>query len=114
MKILFKILAVLFAVFFVWAAYVQNNDPDATMWYAIYGIAAVASLLFIANKLPYALAVILFLGYVIGAIVFWPSKFEGVSIGAGDINNIEHGRESLGLIINALIMLIYAWRIKRK
>lgn len=42
----------------------------------------------------------------------WPEKFEGITIGNGDIVNIERGRESLGLLIVAIVMLIYALRLR--
>jgi len=112
MKTVVKIIALLFTILFVWAAYVQHNDPDALMWYGIYGIAALASLLYVFGKLPYYVALLLFIAYLVGVVAFWPSEFEGVSLGTGDINNIEQGRESLGLLINALVMLIYAWQLK--
>jgi hypothetical protein len=56
----------------------------------------------------------LFIGYGIGAYLFWPDTFEGVTIGEGEINNIEHARESLGLLILAIVMLIFGFRAKTK
>ncbi|MEO0528846.1 MAG: transmembrane 220 family protein, partial [Bacteroidota bacterium] len=102
MRIFLRTLSLIFAILFVWAAYVQYNDPDALLWYAVYGVAALASLLFFFNKLNYFIAATLCVGYLIGAFVIWPVKFEGVSIGEGDITNIERGRESLGLLVVAL------------
>lgn len=97
---------------FVWAALVQYNDPDAFIWYFIYGIAAGASFLFFLGRLNLLIPVVLSFAYLIAAWIFWPDHFEGVSIGSGNIDNIEHARESLGLIINALVMLFYAWRVR--
>ncbi|MDL5511509.1 transmembrane 220 family protein [Arenibacter sp. M-2] len=112
MRLFSKIFSAVFTVLFVWAALVQYNDPDALMWYLIYGIAAVASFLFFLGKLNLLIPVLLSFAYLIAAWIFWPDQFEGVSIGGGNIDNIEHARESLGLIINALVMLFYAWRVK--
>ena len=112
MKTIFKVLAIIFMLYFLWAAYVQNNDPDAILWYAIYGISAIVSLLFLFDKLPFVAAISLFVCFIGGVIFFWPTAFEGVTIGEGDIKNIEEGRESLGLLINAIVMLLFAWRIK--
>jgi len=112
MKAIFKLLAVVFLGMFIYAIYVQLNDPDATLWYAIYGVAALASILFIMNKLPFSIAVILFLGYIIGCALFWPEQYEGLSLGEGDIKNIEEGREAVGLLITAGIMMIYAFGVK--
>jgi len=111
MNTFFKILGIVFAILFTWAAYVQNNDPDAMRWYAIYGMAALASLLFALNQLKLMWAVFLFLFYLGFAIFNWPDKFEGVTIGQGDIVNIERGREALGLLVAALMMAIYGLRI---
>ena len=112
MRLFSKIFSAVFTILFVWAALLQYNDPDALVWYMIYGIAAVASFLFFLGKLNLLVPVVLTLAYLIGAWIFWPEQFEGVAIGMGNIDNIEHARESLGLMINALVMLFYAWRIK--
>lgn len=112
MKLFSKIFSAVFALLFLWAAYLQYNDPDALLWYAIYGLAALVSVLFFLNRLPLVIAVGLAFAYLIGSYVFWPEKYEGFTIGGGDIDNIEHARESMGLLINALVMLFYAWRIR--
>ena len=108
MKPLFKFLALIFALLFIIAAYLQWNDPDSTIWYFTYGIAALASVLFFLNKLDYVIALVLAVLYIIGTIALWPEKWEGLSIGDGNIDNIERARESLGLLITGLVMLLYA------
>lgn len=108
-----RILALIFAGLFVWAAILQYNDPDNFLWYALYGVAAIASLLYFLKKLSFWAALILFIGYLIGAYIDWPQEFEGYTIGEGDILNIEMARESSGLLLCALIMLLYAWSIRR-
>ncbi|MEH6406331.1 MAG: transmembrane 220 family protein [Leeuwenhoekiella sp.] len=113
MKTFFKIFAALFAILFAWAAYLQNNDPDAFLWYLIYGSASLACISFIFRKLHFTIALLLAIVYLVGAIFNWPAKFEGVSIGGGDITNVEQGRESLGLLINCIVLGVLAWRIKR-
>jgi len=112
MKTLFKILSFVFILFFLWAMYVQYNDPDAMLWYAIYGVAALASFLFFLGRLNFAVGMILVVLYLAGTFLLWPEKFEGVTIGGGDIVNIEKGREALGLLIVAVVMLVYALRIR--
>ncbi|MBU2945233.1 transmembrane 220 family protein [Zobellia uliginosa] len=112
MKYFFKILSSVFAVLFAWAAYLQYNDPDATTWYIIYGLAALASLLFVVNRLTFTIATFFCLLAMIGAYKQWPVQFEGFTIGEGDIENIERGREACGLLIIAVIMLVYALRIR--
>lgn len=112
MKGFAKIFSVIFTFLFLWAAYLQYNDPDPLLWYAIYGLAALASVLFLLNRLPLVVVVGLAFGYLMGSYVFWPEKYEGFAIGGGDIDNIEWARESVGLLINAMIMLFYAWQIR--
>ncbi len=103
-----KILAFIFTALFVYAAVVQYNDPDAHKWYAIYGMAALASLLFGLGKIRLMWAVILAIFYLGFTFYTWPEKFEGVTIGEGDIVNIERGREALGSLIAGIMMAIYA------
>lgn len=112
MKNLFTAIGIIFAFLFAWAVYVQNNDPDATMWYIIYGLAALASILFTVNRLTFTAAMFLTFLALVGAYFLWPVKFEGFTIGKGDIENIERGREAWGLIIIAVVMLVYALRIR--
>ena len=112
MKVFFKVIGIVFTLLFIWAAYVQNNDPDATMWYLVYGLAALASILFVKNRLNFIIALILCCLSIAGAFLLWPEKFEGFAIGEGDIENIERGREAWGLIIIAMVMLVYALRIR--
>lgn len=112
MNTFFKVLAFLLAIFFIWAAAVQYNDPDAIKWYVIYGTGALASILFALGKLKFLWALFLF-GVYLGLSIFnWPDVFEGVTLGEGDIVNIEKGREALGTGILAVVMLIYALRIR--
>lgn len=112
MNSFFKIFAVIFAVLFVWAAYVQHNDPDALLWYGIYGVAALVSILFALGRLNFAAFLVFALLYLVGTFMSWPEKFEGFEIGQGDIVNIEKGREAVGLLIVAVVMLIYAFRAR--
>lgn len=113
MRGFFKVFAGVFAILFALATYVQNNDPDAFLWYLIYGSAALACVSFIFDQLDYRLAFLLALAYLIGVFVSWPTDFQGVSIGGGAIDNIEHAREALGLLINAFVMAVLGFRVKR-
>lgn len=107
MKSLFKILAVLFAIFFVFSAVVQFNDPDSWLWILLYSIGAIVSVLFMLNKARPLWAYILMILYIVLAIYHWPAEFEGVALKDGmKTMNIELGRESLGMAISAIAMLI--------
>ncbi|MCM4168890.1 hypothetical protein KCTC52924_02588 [Arenibacter antarcticus] len=112
MKLFAKIFASVFAVLFIWAGILQYNDPDSLLWYVIYGSSALASLIFIFDKLRLSIAVLLSFLYLIGSYIFWPEHYEGISLNGGDIYKIEHARESLGLLINAMVMFFYSWRIR--
>ena len=111
MNALFKILGFLFTVLFLISAALQYNDPDALIWIGIWGFAALFSLAFAMNKtsfMPLFFSGILALG---GFFYCYPEKFEGFEIGAGDIKNIEEGREAFGLLIIAVVLLVFAFRI---
>ena len=114
MNAFFKVLSLLMAALFLWAAYVQLNDPDTLTWVAIYAIAAVGSVLFFIGKLPYWASLLLAIAYLVGAFMFWPESYEGVRFGEREMANmnIERGRESLGLGISALVFLLFSWRIR--
>ncbi len=114
MKIFFKIFAVIFTVLFVWAAVLQYNDPDALLWYVIYGVATLGSVLFTLGRLNFMIATLLCVAYLVGGFLSWPETFEGFEIGAGDIVNVERGREACGLLIVAGVFLVYALRIRYK
>ncbi len=112
MNPIFKYLSLLMTFLFIIAAYLQWNDPDATTWYFVYGIAALASILYYLGRLNFIVALVLGILYIVGCVMLWPDKWEGVSVGDGDIDNIERARESLGLLITAFVMFIYAIRIR--
>ena len=114
MKNIFKGIGIIFAILFLWAAYVQNNDSDAATWYAVYGLAAVASILFVVNRLTSTIATLLSFLALVGTYFQWPLKFKGFEIDDGDIENIEQGREAFGLLIIAILMFIFALRIRFK
>jgi hypothetical protein len=106
MRNVLKYLSFLFFVLFLWAAFVQLNDPDAGMWIGIYLVAAMGTLLNGLGRLPKGISLGLAIAFGGLAVAFWPDAFEGVTIGGGDIDNIERGRESLGMAITALLFLL--------
>ena len=109
-----RTVALVFALLFAAAAIVQYNDPDPLLWILFYSIAAISCLLFYLNRFPSILGLILGGIYLAGAIWVWPEKFEGVSIGSGAIENIEQAREALGLLIMAMVMFFFSWKVRTK
>ena len=100
---------------FVYAAYVQGNDPDPLKWYLMYGFAAFASLLFLFGRFRPIMGLIAFIFFAYTTYNNWPETFEGVGGVDGDFLkmgtdniNVEMGREALGTAIAAVAMLLYA------
>ena len=92
----------------MYAAVVQLNDVDAWTWVLLYFLAAIASVLFAIGKLRRVWTLILAIVYLGLAIYHWPPEFEGVALQEGmKTENIELGRESLGMGICAVVMLLY-------
>ena len=117
MSILFKSLGFLFTLLFALGAIVQYNDPDSLLWIIIYGIAALISLLFALGKISFIVSSVAGFIAFIGFSLSYPEKFEGFEIGAGNIKNIEEGREAFGLLIIAAVVWMYAirgWYIQKK
>ncbi|HDZ03540.1 hypothetical protein LCGC14_0127220 [marine sediment metagenome] len=114
MNILFKVLGYLFTVLFTVSAVLQYNDPDSLHWIIIYGVAALVSLLFALNKIGYLIPMILgILGFV-NFVYLYPTDFQGFDLNDGDIETVELGREAFGSLIISIILLVFAFRIKRK
>ncbi len=108
----FKVFSLVFAVLFIWAAFVQWNDPDTFFWILIYALAALLSVLFFLDCLSFGLGVAMAIAYLAGVFLSWPDQFEGFTIGQGDITNIEEGREAFGLLICGVVLLVYALRVR--
>jgi hypothetical protein len=110
-RIISLVLALLYGLF----AYFQFNDPDPTLWIAIYAYVAVIGLLVFAQKY-YKWAIIAgviicgagFL-YLLPSVYEWLANHADVSLLYGmapDKPYIEESRECGGLLI-ALLGLVY-------
>ncbi len=110
MKLFVKILAAVFLLFFGFSVYWQMNDPDASDWMIRYSVGFVGTLLFLFNRLPRWLAITLAIAFFVLAGRSWPETFEGVNLDEGGMKNenIELGRESIGMAISGVIFLLYA------
>ena len=49
---------------------------------------------------------------MLATVFLWPDQFEGFTIGEGDIENIERGREAVGMLIVAVVFLIFSLRLR--
>lgn len=114
MNLLFKIIGYVFTVLFAVSAVLQYNDPDSLHWIIIYGVAALISLLFALNKIRYIIPLVLGILAFIGFVYLYPADFQGFDLNDGDIKTVELGREAFGLLIISIVLLIFAFRIKRK
>ena len=110
MKSFYQWLAFACMILFALACFVQLNDPDAFIWIVIYGIPCLASLFFFLHRFNYRIGLLLGISYFIGGILVWPETYEGITLEGGNLENIERGREALGLFIITLVMLMYTYR----
>lgn len=103
-----KLFKIVFGLIFILFSYFQLNDPDSAIWIFTYSIAALACYMSLRDLWPswvfYAMAG----GYLIAAVLQWPPQFEGIFFGETQMRsiNIEEARESLGLGICCLVMLV--------
>lgn len=107
-----KIVSLLFALLFVYFVVVQYNDPDPQVWMPIYGIAVAACLSIYFAKAPRAYVfLVMAVAYFFASYQQWPPQYEGVFWGEMKMRsiNIELARESLGLSVCGLAMLIMAY-----
>jgi hypothetical protein len=112
-----RIVSLIFTFLFIIFAVFQFNDPDALVWIAIYGIAALISLAVYFQKINLTFLIAATVVYFMGAIYMWPPTFEGIFLDMGYKIEIEEARESLGLAICGLAMAFYSFAIyknKRK
>ncbi|TLP81695.1 transmembrane 220 family protein [Maribacter sp. ACAM166] len=114
MKVVFKVLGYLFALLFFIGAALQYNDPDAILWVIIYTIAALVSVGFALNKIRYYLPMVIGVIAFINFLYLYPRNFQGFDLNDGDVVIVELGREAFGLLIISVVLLVFAFRLKRK
>jgi hypothetical protein len=113
MKRVFKGVGVIFFVLFTLGAIVQYNDPDSLIWIIIYALAGIISLLFTIGKLKKIFPLILGIACFVGFIYLYPSDFQGFDLNDGDIKTVELGREAFGLLIISIVLLLYAFLLRK-
>lgn len=113
MKKIHQYIALIFTALFVLFAAFQYNDPDAFAWIIVYLSAASLSFLAYSKRGSSLTFILAGVAYLIGAIIFWPPKYEGLFLNMGYSVNIEEARESLGLFL-CFIAMVYFYTIYRK
>lgn len=99
-------------IVFVYMVAVQYNDPDAPLWMATYGLAAIACILALRGKLNWGFSALLALATFGWALFLAPQVIGKVSFGelfeSMEMKTIvvEQAREMGGLLITAVWMLI--------
>lgn len=114
MKLVLKVLAYLFTILFTFGAVVQYNDPDATLWIVIYLLAATLSVLYALDKLQFIFPLLMGISCIVGFIYLYPNDFQGFNLSDGNIKTVELGREAFGLLIIAIVMLLFSFQLYRK
>ncbi|TDE16264.1 transmembrane 220 family protein [Dyadobacter psychrotolerans] len=103
-----KIFKIVFAIIFMLFSYVQFNDPDPAVWVFAYSFAALACYMSVKELWPSWTFYTMAATYLVAAILQWPPEFEGIFFGETMMRsiNIELARESLGLGICFVVMVI--------
>jgi hypothetical protein len=107
------------AAFFLWATYVQNNDPDPWRWMPMYFSAAVVAAAFAAGRPLPKLAITVAIVALVWAAAIAPELIGKWS--PSELNDtmsaahpeIEFGRELGGLLIVAAQSLLVFFRGRR-
>ena len=85
--------AVMALLFIAWAAF-QYNDPDPFLWILVYGIAALASVLFLIQRLPAAMPI-----FFCAACLVWAIYLSTQISYEPPLLAIEEWREMMGLFV---------------
>jgi hypothetical protein len=113
-----RILDGIMLVLFTFSVLVQFNDPDPFRWAAMYGLAAVASALSLAGRLPSWLPVAIAAIALAWAATLAPRVVGDVRFldmfGAFEMQNvaIEESREMYGLVLIAAWTVVLAVRTR--
>ncbi len=94
-------------LFIFWAAF-QYNDPDPFMWVFVYGLASLASVLFLIKRLPLAFPLAFCL---IG--VCWAIYLSTVITYEPPLIAIEEWREMMGLVVISSWMGFLTWTLRK-
>ena len=94
-------------LFISWAVF-QYNDPDPFLWIFVYGLAALASVLFLIKRLPLAFPLVY---GIIG--LGWAIYLSTLITYTPPLVGIEEWREMMGLVVASAWMGLLAWVLYR-
>jgi hypothetical protein len=110
-----RIFAIVMALVFVVFAVLQYNDPDPHIWIPIYLVVALLLILAMNGKVSSGVLFGVALVFLVGAIFMWPEHWEGLALKNGmKTRFIEEGRESLGLAMCFVTLVIYGLMIRNR
>lgn len=110
-----RIFAIVMALVFIVFAALQYNDPDPYIWIPIYLSVVLLLILGMNRKIGSGLLFGAALVFLIGAIYMWPEHWEGVALNNGmKTRFIEEGRESLGLAMCFVTLVVYGLIIRNR
>jgi hypothetical protein len=105
---LFGFANLVFAGVFLYATYVQYNDPDAGRWFAIYGAASLLTLVDLLRRPPrWAPGLVATVAFV-WALILLPQVLRERAFTGTEVE-----REAAGLLLVAIWMSILFWRERR-
>jgi hypothetical protein len=103
-------------IIFLLFASVQFNDPDPVIWIFAYSLTAVLCFTYLkstwAIKLKW-LYLLVGLAMLVGSVIQFPPHWEGFGTEMKTANN-ELARESIGLLLCGLVLLVQFFCIKPK
>ena len=103
-------------IIFLLFASVQFNDPDPVIWIFTYSLTAVLCFTYLkstwAIKLKW-LYLLVGLAMLVGSVIQFPPHWEGFGTEMKTANN-ELARESIGLLLCGLVLLVQFFCIKPK
>jgi hypothetical protein len=103
-------------IIFLLFASVQFNDPDPVIWIFAYSLTAVLCFTYLkstwAIKLKW-LYLLVGLAMLVGSVIQFPPQWEGFGTEMKTANN-ELARESIGLLLCGLVLLVQFFCIKPK
>ena len=104
-----RLVSLAMAALFVYSVAVQYNDPDPIIWMAIYGGAALFSILCTFRRIPFALLLV----YGLVSLI-WAATIAPLVIGKQSLIDSEEGREMLGLLLVTVWSFVVAAFVRRQ